>query len=304
MSQHPSAFSSLDVLSQLSQTYSSDTSPISTKSRIASAPVIKSENQNILFQTRSGTKVLEDLKSLNSATQSLIQGNTGASARHRIIGIAYSFLSNMYHLNEEMSVLHPEGLESVTTQTDVTEIYQEPYKRLRRGKVTKEVVEAVAAEQDYQPEEEYYAPIDHEELEISPRRKRRPVSAEEKRPSKKPRRAMESHYCHKCGTMDTPEWRKGPDGPKTLCNACGLAWSKSLRRTKYATQEEHRRIKQTKSTLERKDYHQQLTEPEDAAYSHSLPQKVEVKEKSQPQPPEFQELGKLLTEHKGIFFQD
>ncbi len=23
------------------------------------------------------------------------------------------------------------------------------------------------------------------------------------------------------GTLDSPEWRKGPSGPKTLCNACG-----------------------------------------------------------------------------------
>jgi len=28
------------------------------------------------------------------------------------------------------------------------------------------------------------------------------------------------------GTLESPEWRKGPDGPKTLCNACGLRWSK------------------------------------------------------------------------------
>jgi len=28
------------------------------------------------------------------------------------------------------------------------------------------------------------------------------------------------------GTLDSPEWRKGPGGPKTLCNACGLRWAK------------------------------------------------------------------------------
>jgi PAS domain S-box-containing protein len=28
--------------------------------------------------------------------------------------------------------------------------------------------------------------------------------------------------CHDCGTLDSPEWRRGPHGPKTLCNACGL----------------------------------------------------------------------------------
>ncbi len=28
------------------------------------------------------------------------------------------------------------------------------------------------------------------------------------------------------GTLESPEWRKGPSGPKTLCNACGLRWAK------------------------------------------------------------------------------
>ncbi|KAI8887791.1 GATA-domain-containing protein [Backusella circina FSU 941] len=32
--------------------------------------------------------------------------------------------------------------------------------------------------------------------------------------------------CTDCGTTESPEWRKGPNGPKTLCNACGLRWSK------------------------------------------------------------------------------
>ncbi|KNC86487.1 hypothetical protein SARC_01358 [Sphaeroforma arctica JP610] len=28
--------------------------------------------------------------------------------------------------------------------------------------------------------------------------------------------------CVECGTRNTPQWRKGPSGPRTLCNACGL----------------------------------------------------------------------------------
>ncbi|KAI7905136.1 uncharacterized protein BX663DRAFT_541374 [Cokeromyces recurvatus] len=32
--------------------------------------------------------------------------------------------------------------------------------------------------------------------------------------------------CTDCGTTEAPEWRRGPNGPKTLCNACGLRWSK------------------------------------------------------------------------------
>ncbi|KAH7063650.1 hypothetical protein B0J12DRAFT_540295, partial [Macrophomina phaseolina] len=29
------------------------------------------------------------------------------------------------------------------------------------------------------------------------------------------------YRCSRCGRTDSPEWRRGPDGPKTLCNACG-----------------------------------------------------------------------------------
>ncbi|GME66590.1 unnamed protein product [[Candida] boidinii] len=32
--------------------------------------------------------------------------------------------------------------------------------------------------------------------------------------------------CHRCGIDKTPEWRSGPNGARTLCNACGLFFSK------------------------------------------------------------------------------
>jgi len=38
--------------------------------------------------------------------------------------------------------------------------------------------------------------------------------------------------CESCGTSSTPEWRKGPKGPKTLCNACGLHFAKLTRQKK------------------------------------------------------------------------
>ncbi|EMD38174.1 hypothetical protein CERSUDRAFT_122924 [Gelatoporia subvermispora B] len=43
--------------------------------------------------------------------------------------------------------------------------------------------------------------------------------------------AAEQHVCMTCGKTDSPEWRKGPQGPKTLCNACGLRWAKKVRKT-------------------------------------------------------------------------
>jgi len=32
--------------------------------------------------------------------------------------------------------------------------------------------------------------------------------------------------CVSCGVTETPLWRAGPAGPKTLCNACGVRWRK------------------------------------------------------------------------------
>jgi PAS domain S-box-containing protein len=38
---------------------------------------------------------------------------------------------------------------------------------------------------------------------------------------KKKMKIADEYVCTDCGTLDSPEWRKGPQGPKTLCNACG-----------------------------------------------------------------------------------
>ncbi|RPA80639.1 hypothetical protein BJ508DRAFT_210016 [Ascobolus immersus RN42] len=43
---------------------------------------------------------------------------------------------------------------------------------------------------------------------------------------KKKMKMTEEYVCTDCGTLESPEWRKGPKGPKTLCNACGLRWAK------------------------------------------------------------------------------
>jgi hypothetical protein len=34
--------------------------------------------------------------------------------------------------------------------------------------------------------------------------------------------------CLNCGCQKTPQWRMGPTGPKTLCNACGVRFRKGM----------------------------------------------------------------------------
>ena len=41
-------------------------------------------------------------------------------------------------------------------------------------------------------------------------------------PKKRRGRAAPPGRCHSCNRAETPEWRRGPDGARTLCNACGL----------------------------------------------------------------------------------
>ncbi|KAG1239452.1 hypothetical protein G6F68_018623 [Rhizopus microsporus] len=68
--------------------------------------------------------------------------------------------------------------------------------------------------------------MDFNDLNVEKRQQR---DKQEEPKSKKKRansRLASSNVCTDCGTTESPEWRKGPNGPKTLCNACGLRWSK------------------------------------------------------------------------------
>lgn len=53
---------------------------------------------------------------------------------------------------------------------------------------------------------------------ILKKRKERKIPIRSKRPKNQD---PEPKLCVSCGTFNSPEWRKGPMGPKTLCNACG-----------------------------------------------------------------------------------
>eukprot|EP01089_Gocevia_fonbrunei_P003055 TRINITY_DN12914_c0_g1_i1.p1 TRINITY_DN12914_c0_g1~~TRINITY_DN12914_c0_g1_i1.p1 ORF type:complete len:200 (+),score=17.32 TRINITY_DN12914_c0_g1_i1:157-756(+) len=52
--------------------------------------------------------------------------------------------------------------------------------------------------------------------------------------SKRGRKPLDKQdlICFHCETRVTPEWRRGPSGKHTLCNACGLKYAKILKRPK------------------------------------------------------------------------
>eukprot|EP01094_Clydonella_sp_ATCC50884_P023015 TRINITY_DN5405_c0_g1_i2.p1 TRINITY_DN5405_c0_g1~~TRINITY_DN5405_c0_g1_i2.p1 ORF type:complete len:135 (+),score=5.97 TRINITY_DN5405_c0_g1_i2:30-407(+) len=36
--------------------------------------------------------------------------------------------------------------------------------------------------------------------------------------------------CLRCGNSDTPQWRRGPDGKPSLCNACGISYGVAVKK--------------------------------------------------------------------------
>ena len=59
------------------------------------------------------------------------------------------------------------------------------------------------------------------------------LTCEKKLPIKKRGRKpldRKNLICYHCSSNITPEWRKGPLGRNTLCNACGLQYAKIVKR--------------------------------------------------------------------------
>lgn len=49
-------------------------------------------------------------------------------------------------------------------------------------------------------------------------------------PKKRGRKKKANTICSQCRLENTPEWRRGPEGSRTLCNACGLFYLKLTKR--------------------------------------------------------------------------
>ncbi|CCG83728.1 protein of unknown function [Taphrina deformans PYCC 5710] len=72
--------------------------------------------------------------------------------------------------------------------------------------------------------------------------------AQLRKKNKKTKVELERHICSDCQTTDSPEWRKGPQGPKTLCNACGLRYSKKQKKTEQFLQLHNNGVRSEAST--------------------------------------------------------
>lgn len=78
-----------------------------------------------------------------------------------------------------------------------------------------------------------FQPPAHLEEALMPTEPDRPIVVKLDRPKKAKRALMvpeaadpsqSTKQCAHCGSRGTPQWRRGPDGAGTLCNACGVKW--------------------------------------------------------------------------------
>ena len=60
--------------------------------------------------------------------------------------------------------------------------------------------------------------------------------------------------CTKCGATKTPQWREGPFGPKTLCNACGVKRTRKLRAEQDGSKRRKVSASSSKSSKSRQSY--------------------------------------------------
>ncbi|KAI8369205.1 GATA zinc finger-domain-containing protein [Choanephora cucurbitarum] len=69
---------------------------------------------------------------------------------------------------------------------------------------------------------------------ITTAKKRKSEDHKRTKPSKVNKQQRNQH-CHSCNSTETPEWRRGPLGPRTLCNACGIIWRKLIKKQENPT---------------------------------------------------------------------
>jgi PAS domain S-box-containing protein len=64
------------------------------------------------------------------------------------------------------------------------------------------------------------------------------------------KKVVEQKICAQCHRQDSPEWRRGPNGPKELCNACGLRYKSMYKKASrlQEQQQQQRKIGSNSST--------------------------------------------------------
>ncbi|GLC46591.1 hypothetical protein PLESTM_001893800 [Pleodorina starrii] len=78
---------------------------------------------------------------------------------------------------------------------------------------------------DEESDEQMPVPTAHSQLQQRRQAQQHHPPAQQQPASK--RQKATGRTCVECGATTTPQWREGPMGPKTLCNACGVRYVRS-----------------------------------------------------------------------------
>ncbi|RYP63920.1 hypothetical protein DL771_009032 [Monosporascus sp. 5C6A] len=90
---------------------------------------------------------------------------------------------------------------------------------------------------DHGHNHDYYENLDPEQSVSSSKRLQLTPEAEQRSKGHNSNSNSNSkRACRRCGRTDTPEWRTGPEGRKTLCNVCGLLYAKQRGRSRKSTE--------------------------------------------------------------------
>ncbi|KAI8099034.1 uncharacterized protein BX664DRAFT_320225 [Halteromyces radiatus] len=107
---------------------------------------------------------------------------------------------------------------------------------------------------------------------------------------KRGRRSVFQGRCHSCNISETPEWRRGPDGARTLCNACGLHYAKLARKKAEQQKDQVKNGKRTAydvlvTDLSMQDY-DSIRRPRRTHPQYSKPSSPLFDDDSEPRPSE------------------
>jgi len=110
-------------------------------------------------------------------------------------------------------------------QAPPPQIFHQPQPIKPENQIKGETIDTMSHHHHHhqQQQQQHHQQLDEDEEDEGTKKKRRRRSA----PT-----AKRNLHCHSCGATETPEWRRGPEGEHTLCNACGLHYAKDLKKQK------------------------------------------------------------------------
>lgn len=149
-----------------------------------------------------------------------IDATTGLSDSGSSVGNGSHMMSTFKTLNHPSTVS-----DNVFDELDTTRCTSWQYELHQLQNINKKLRE----EKEHLIGRAHKRKSDFEKLQIGSKKMRGGSDASGSAKSGRSNKSKRALTCANCGRTDSPEWRAGPTGTKSLCNACGLRWAKTQR---------------------------------------------------------------------------